>query len=275
MSDNSDQLRFDENGELQETDEDAGDAQDNLKDNADPMGRFESKAGFNIFALSSCLQKAVRRSDESIAAWCAWELTRSGFEKMYWKRVLTIATEDVAVDDSVISQVRELYQLGTGRIDAVDHWSGTESRGRISAMRAAIACAKATSSRRTDFMNETFDLIAEERIIAARDGRDPLYDFPAGDLDPDGLYDVIYDMHTAGGSGRGRGYGHFLVHSSRTDHLSEAEVEFKRMNMELVEASDEHNYTFNDEEYAHALSAVASESPWEEPDLAQETLSSE
>lgn len=270
----SDQLRFGENGELKETDDEVQ-STDNLKDDGDPMGRFQTKAGFSIFPVSSLLQKSVRRSDEELAAWAAWELVRSGYESMFWKRVLTIATEDISVEDDVTTQVRSLYRLGTGQEDATEGWSGDGERGRVCAIRAAITCAQAESSRLSDYLNNTFERIADERVNAAEEGRDPAYDFPAGDLNPDGHYDVIHDMHTSTGSGRNRGYKHFLVHSSRTDSFADLEQRYKRINMELVSEADDTDAKFSDTEIDHALSTVDPDHPWREPDFEQEKLETE
>jgi hypothetical protein len=274
VSDNSDQLRFGDDGELEQSSEEQSPS-DNLRDDGDPMGRFQTKGGLSIFPVSSLLQKSVRRSDEETAAWAAWELTRSGFSGMFWKRILTIATEDVSVEDSVTSKVRTLYRLGTGQEDATSGWSGDEERGRVCAIRAALLCAKAESSRLSDYMNNTFERIADERVTAAEEGRDPAYDFPAGDLDPDGRYQVIQDMHTSVGSGQNRGYEHFLVHSSRTDSMADIEARFKRMNMELVAEADDTSAEFTEEGFDHALKTVNLDDPWEEPDFGQETLDSE
>lgn len=274
MSDNSDQLQFGENGELEQASEEQK-SSDNLRDDGEPMGRFQTKGGFSIFPVSSLLQKSARRSDEETAAWAAWELARSGYESMLWKRLLTIATEDVSVEDSVTSEIRTLYKLGTGQEDATSEWSGVGERGRVCAIRAALLCAKAESSRLSDYMNNTFERIADERVTATEEGRDPAYNFPAGDLDPDGRYQVIQDMHTSVGSGQNRGYEHFLVHSSRTDSLADMEARFKRINMELVAEADDTSAEFTDEEFDHALSTVDSDEPWREPEFGQETLDSE
>lgn len=272
MSGNStDQLRFGNDGELEEVTEEES-STSNLKDNGDRMGRFESKGGYNIFNLSSYLQKCVRRSDHEGAAFAAWELCRSGFSKMYWRRCITIAIEDIDVSDTIVSTVLDLHRLGTGQIDAVDGWDSTESRGRICAMRAAAACAQATSGRLMEYMNDSFKRIAEERVIADDEGREPIHDFPAGDLDPGGQHDVVLDSHTASGSSRGRGYGYFLVHASRTDHLSDSERRYKRMNLDLVEAEDDNSHSFSEAEVEHALSPVDPDEPWDEPDLSQSTL---
>ncbi|MDB2274995.1 hypothetical protein PM022_10620 [Halorubrum ezzemoulense] len=273
MSDNSDQLRFGDNGELEQSSEEQN-SSDNLRDDGEPMGRFQTRGGLSIFPVSSLLQKSVRRSDEETAAWAAWELVRSGYESMFWKRILTIATEDVSVKDSVITKIRTLYRLGTGQEDATSGWSGDEERGRVCAIRAALLCAKAESSRLSDYLNNTFERIADERVTAAEEGREPVYDFPAGNLDPDGKYDVVFDTHTSRGSGMNRGYKHFLVHSSRTDSLGNMETRFKQINMELVADADDTSAEFTEGEFDHALSTVDLDDPWEEPDFAQETLDS-
>jgi hypothetical protein len=274
VSDNSDQLRFDEDGELEESDEEEQTIK-NVGDDGDPTGRFQTDARYNIFDVSSCLQKSIRRSDEEVAAWTAWELVRSGYESMFWKRILTIATEDVSVEDDVTTQVRTLYRLGTGQEDATSGWSGNEERGRVCAIRAALMCAQAESSRLSDYMNNTFERIADERVTAAEEGRETRYDFPAGELNPDGQYDAVFDMHTSIGSGKNRGYGHFLVHSSRTDSMTDLERQYKSINMELVKQADDTDAEFTELEVDHALSPANPDALWREPDFEQETLDSE
>jgi hypothetical protein len=274
VSDNSDQLRFGEDGELEEGEEDEQ-ATKNVGDDGEPTGRFQTDARFNIFDVSSLLQKSVRRSDEEVAAWAAWELVRSGYDNMYWKRIQTIATEDTSVESDVTSQVRSLYQLGTGQVDVVDGWSAENERGRVCALRAAVICAQAQSSRLCDYLNNTFERIAEERVNAAEEGRESRYDFPAGELNSDGQYDVAFDMHTSIGSGKNRGYGHFLVHSSRTDSMTDLEQRYKNINMELVEQADDTDAEFTDTEFDHALSTVDPDEPWREPDFEQEALDAE
>jgi hypothetical protein len=124
-------------------------------------------------------------------------------------------------------------------------------------------------------MNDTWKRTAEDRVTAADEGREPLYEFPAGEIAPQGPYDVALDTHTASGSGRDRGYEHFLIHSSRTDSMSELEKKFKRANMALVEQADDLDATFSETEYDHALSTTDPETRWEEPDFTQKTLDSE
>ena len=274
MSDNSDQLRFGEDGELEEGEEDEQ-ATKNMGDDGEPTGRFQTDARYNIFDVSSLLQKSVRRSDEEVAAWAAWELVRSGYDNMFWKRILTIATEDTSIESDVTTQVRSLYQLGTGQVDVVDGWSAENERGRVCALRAAVVCAQAQSSRLCDYLNNTFSRIAEERVNAAEEGREPRYDFPADELTPEGRYDVAFDMHTSIGSGKNRGYGHFLVHSSRTDSMTDLEQLYKSINMELVERADDTDAEFTETELDHALSPANPDALWREPDFEQETFGSE
>jgi hypothetical protein len=194
---------------------------------------------------------------------------------MYWSRILCISVEDVSFEENVTSQVRSLYRLATGRVEAVDDWGANNERERVCAIRAALTCAQAESSRLPDYMHNTFERIADERVTAAEEGRAPKYEFPAGDLNPGGDHDAIFDMHTSAGSSKNRGYKHFLVHSSRTDSMADMEARFKRINMELVADADDTTAEFTEEEFDHALKTVNLDDPWEEPDFAQETLDSE
>jgi hypothetical protein len=112
-------------------------------------------------------------------------------------------------------------------------------------------------------------------VTAAEEGREPRYDFPADELTPDGRYDVAFDMHTSIGSGKNRGYGHFLVHSSRTDSMTDLEQLYKSINMELVEQADDTDAEFTETELDHALSPANPDALWREPNFEQETFGSE
>jgi hypothetical protein len=58
-----------------------------------------TKKGYNMFDVSSALQKAVRRGELDEASYWAWELINSNYEKYLWKRLLIMATEDIGLAD--------------------------------------------------------------------------------------------------------------------------------------------------------------------------------
>ena len=53
----------------------------------------KTKNGYNMYDMSSMLQKAIRRSDVPYASYAARELY-FGFRPMMWNRLLTVSAED-------------------------------------------------------------------------------------------------------------------------------------------------------------------------------------
>lgn len=213
----------------------------------------ETDGGFNRYAVASLLQKAVRRSDEEIAAWAAWELARSGFGWQLWERLNTFVVEDLRAG-SVATVVGRLADLA-------DEWDHDSHRGKLCAVQAALATARARSTREASHAVNYFDAAAEERAAARERGEDPEYGFPVADLDPDGPYAVALDGHTGAGTRRDRGSRFFRVHGGRVgpegeDDLSAA---WKRRRMAL----DDNEYT--EAEREHALEPVDPARRWDEP----------
>ena len=58
--------------------------------------RPKTKRGYDLFEVASCLQKAIRRANPTLAGYMAIELFESGFAGYCWKRLLTISAEDCA-----------------------------------------------------------------------------------------------------------------------------------------------------------------------------------
>ena len=50
--------------------------------------------GYSFPAVSSAMQKAVRRGDAKLAGYWALELWASGFGQYVWRRLLTVSAED-------------------------------------------------------------------------------------------------------------------------------------------------------------------------------------
>ncbi|MFC6988904.1 hypothetical protein ACFQJD_09620 [Haloplanus sp. GCM10025708] len=226
-------------------------------DVGEEKGPNETDGGYNRYAVASLLQKAVRRSDEEVAAWAAWELARSGFGWNLWDRLNMFVIEDLRADERTALLVARYEELATER------WSPESSEGRRCAIQAALAAARATSSREATHANNYFDRVAELRAEAADRGEDPDADFPVEDVDVGGTYDVALDGHTGEGSRAGRGSEFFRVHGGRVGPEAESglSARWKRLRMEL----DENDYT--DEQLAHALSPVDPDDPWDEPDF--------
>lgn len=253
MTDDGRQATFGADGELSERAPDA----DDTTDFGEPKGADETDGGYNRFDVSSLLQKAVRRSDEEVAAWAAWELARSGFAWNLWDRLNLYVVEDLRAGQDVALVVDRYEDLATER------WEPSEWEGRICAVHAALACARARSSREAANADEFFRNVAAERAAAAAEGREPELAFPAGELEPGGRFDVAFDEHTGEGSRMGRGGGFFKVHGARVGPEGEDEqsARWQRVNMER------HDAEFSEAAIDHALSAVDPDDRWTEPEF--------
>jgi len=77
----------------------------------------------------------VRRSDEEIAAWAAWELARSGYAWNLWDRLNLYVVEDLRAGSDVALTIERYEELATER------WEPAEWKGRLCAIHAALAAA--------------------------------------------------------------------------------------------------------------------------------------
>ena len=175
-------------------------------DFGDALDEHETRDGYSRYDVASLLQKAVRRSDEECAAWAAWELVRSGYAWNCWDRLALYAVEDLRAGDEVVLTIDRYERLATERWDT-DGW-----KARLCAIHAALAAARATSTREATYANEFFERVAEERAAAHEADREPADDLPVGDLEPGGEFDVIFDQHTYDGTKMGRDGRYFTVH---------------------------------------------------------------
>jgi len=250
------QATFGSDGELR-TDEDVDEHSDETdrpahNDFGEQLGDDETKAGVSRYVVSSLLQKAVRRSDEDTAAWAAWELVRSGYAWNFWDRVTLYVVEDLRAGHEVALMIRRYEEL------ARERWSVDSWRGRLCAIHAALAAARAPSSREAAHADEYFGALADERAAAHEDDRDPRYDSPVDDLEPDGKYDAVFDQHTYNGTKRGRDGTFFRTHGARVGPEGESELsrQWRLRSMKL----DDNEYT--DEQLAQAVTPVAADEPW-------------
>jgi hypothetical protein len=231
-------------------------AREGTTDTGEAKGEHETDGGYNRYDVSSLLQKAVRRSDERVAAWAAWELARSGYAWNLWDRLNLYVVEDLRAGQDVALYVERYEALATER------WEPDSWKGRLCAIHAALACARARSSREAANADECFRAIAEQRAEATERGEEPPVDFPAGDLEPGGPYDVIFDQHTGEGSRQGRGTRFFKTRGARVG--PEADGEESRRWQRLAMVLSDVDYT--ETELDHALTSVSEAARWAEPD---------
>jgi hypothetical protein len=229
-------------------------AREGTTDEGDEKGAHETNGGYNRYDVSSLLQKAVRRSDERVAAWAAWELARSGYAWNLWDRLNLYVVEDLRAGQDVALQVARYEELATER------WEPDSWKGRLCAVHAALACARARSSREAANADECFRLVAERRVETEA-GEEPPVDFPVADLEPGGPYDVIFDQHTGEGARQGRGTRFFKTHGARVGPETDGEESRRWQRLAMV-LSD---VDYTEAELDHALSPVSADDPWVEP----------
>ena len=216
----------------------------------------ETDGGYSRYDVSSLLQKAVRRSDEQIAAWAAWELARSGYAWNLWERLNLYVVEDLRAGDEVALTIQRYEELATER------WEPEEWRGRLCAIHAALAAARATSTREASNADEYFHTIAKRRADAAERDEEPAHDFPVGDLEPGGEFDAIFDGHTGAGSRLGRSTRFFKTHGARVGPEGESDLSARWQRLAML-LDDEIDYS--EAEISHAVEPVDPEAPWTEP----------
>jgi len=98
---------------------------------------------------------------------------------------------------------------------ATERWEPAEWKGRLCAIHAALAAARARSTREASNADAYFSAVAEVRAEAHERDEEPAHDFPVGDLEPEGQFDAIFDGHTGEGARRDRGTHFFKTHGAR------------------------------------------------------------
>ncbi|MFB6194709.1 MAG: hypothetical protein ABEI80_00930 [Haloplanus sp.] len=227
-------------------------------DFGEETGADETDGGFNRYAVVSLLQKAIRRGDEEVSAWAAWELARSGFGWNLWDRLNTFAVEDLKADQRAALLVGRYEELA-------ERWEMDSRRGQMAAVQAALVVARARAAREGANAVNGFHAIADKRAEAAANGEEPTHGFPVeeDDLAPEGRYDVALDGHTGEGARLDRGSPFFRIHGARVGPEGETDVSARWKRLYL--ALDEYDYT--DEEVEHALDAVDPGDRWDEPEF--------
>lgn len=258
MSDSHEQFRFDEEGELEPTE--AEDEEKQLNDFGKEMPWYECKSGIRRDLVSSLLQKAVRRSDEEVAGWAAWEMQRSGHGANLWSRLALFAVEELRAGSNAILILDRYHER-------LDDESSTSWRAKLLAIHAALTAARADSTREATILNGWFDRLAKDRARAEMEEDHEMMYEPV--VDPDeisrgGRYDVALDKHSYPGAGMGRGWRHFQVHGARCSDQPEWIQDRWRKMLKM----DQYGYReydaieFTDAERQHAAEPVDPKNPW-------------
>lgn len=168
-------------------------------------GRYEmtTKRGYPFFAVSSAMQKAVRRGDARLACYWAIELHESNYGAYLWKRLITISAEDIA--SPLAKEVWALHEMWT-LIMKEKAGTNTRNGARLFPAKAVILMCRAAKSRDTDhvttFVYDKKSGLSDEELNAEIDAnRDARPDIP----------EYAYDVHTIEGRRKGKTKGQFFA----------------------------------------------------------------
>lgn len=107
-----------------------------------------TKRGYDLFDVTSAMQKSIRRGDAGTAGYFALELYASGFIRYVWKRLLVISAEDIA--GQVTQEINALHDAflkvnkGSKKLDRPE--------GRLFIAKAVILLSEAYKCRDADHL---------------------------------------------------------------------------------------------------------------------------
>jgi replication-associated recombination protein RarA len=153
----------------------------------------QTKRGYNLFEVASCLQKAIRRADVALAGYMAIELFESGYANYCWKRLLTVSAEDCA--GIITQEIRALYESFTQLNEGAK-----KPRSRIFVSKAVIVLCQARKSRDADHLQ---NFVYDRQMI---DGRELLKSIDEARQNPENiaLPEYTFDVHTRKGRAQGK-----------------------------------------------------------------------
>lgn len=162
-----------------------------VKESKPMRPKFSTIRGYDLFEVTSALQKAVRRGDAKMAGYWAIELHESGRSALAWRRMLTMSAEDCA--DFVTSEIEALYKASH---DAKSSGKEPES---VFIAKASIILAQAKKSRDADHLailvwKAKIGLTDEELMADLAAARSERVEIPEEAL----------DCHTMSGKRRGK-----------------------------------------------------------------------
>lgn len=165
------------------------------------MGHFRLKTirGYDFFAASSSLQKAIRRNDAKIAGYFGIELWESNFKEYVWKRILTISAEDCyGIITKEILSLYEAYKI-------INKGKGDE-KGRIFLSKAIIILCNQEKSRDADHLT---NLVYDKKIgITDEELENFMNESRKNQIDPP---EYAFDVHTQKGKAQGKTKDDFFI----------------------------------------------------------------
>lgn len=167
------------------------------------MGRtIFTKRGYNLYEVTSAMQKAIRRNDVKIAGYFGLELFHSGYQNYLWKRLLTISAEDCA---GVITKEIQALMKSWDLINAGIKNTSEKNKGRIFVSKAIIILCTAMKSRDADHLqlliyDKKFDMTDQEIDSYLEQTRDKTQTVPG----------YTHDCHTREGKNLGKTKENFI-----------------------------------------------------------------
>jgi replication-associated recombination protein RarA len=159
------------------------------------MYQMHTERGYELSAVVSTMQKAIRRGEAEVAGYFALEMVASGFDAYCWRRLLTISAEDCyGIVTQEIQALQEAYQQITkGRKKERKHMTGW-----VFVAKAVLLLAECRKSRDADHL---VCLVYDQQQVEAQKLATA---YEEGAADPAPIPDYAYDCHTARGKRAGK-----------------------------------------------------------------------
>ncbi len=252
--------------------EDDSDNEVPTNDFDEPLRVDETHHGFHQRLVCDQLRRAMSDDDEEVAAFCSWELARSGYGEKFWSEITDLAIKYASA--STFTVVETYERMARERYEDLSCWES-----KLAAIYAALSVVRSEQPAVSDRIAE-FDRIASERAEAMMSGEELKETFPA---EPDELaigqkFDIVVDKHCYAGKGAGRGWDHFKIHGGRVAEPGEPPLaaKWRRISMEYDHPRFDYRVpevAFTEAEIEHSLKPVDPEDAWDEPaDLRNKTL---
>lgn len=197
--------------------------------------RLFTKNGHDFFAVSSMLQKSLRRGDVVLASAAANEMLPK-YSAYVWRRLMTVSAEDCSA--MVTGEVVALYDAWNIRTAG----KRQTDLGRVFYAKAIVLLAKCKHSRDADELSIMFSdrLTTEQFESALRESSNILSVRRAAttteDSDEFTIPEWVYDVHTRIGKQRGMTKAQFL----RDEHDALVDATTIFANFDEVAATDEY-----------------------------------
>jgi replication-associated recombination protein RarA len=184
---------------------------------------LKTKRGYDLSAVVSTLQKAMRRGDAKLAGFMAIEMFESGYAAYCWRRLLTVSAEDTwgIITQEIVALQMAYEQVNRGR----PRKEGKAERGRIFLAKAVILLCEAKHSRAADHLT---NYLYDRTMIDAKQLAEEL-----ANAEPMEIPEYAFDVHTYQGKRKGK--------TKRDFFREEHEALFRRVASEFDALIDETN----------------------------------